>query len=155
MEIKLIVNGYTHTVTVAPDDYLSSVLRNLGYLSIRRGCDTGVCGACTIHLEGKAVLSCTTLAFRAHNKAITTIEGLAEKAAAIGKHLVAQGADQCGYCSTGLIMNILYLQSINPTPTDADIRHHLSGNLCRCTGYEGQLRAIKQYFEVTPHDNHW
>lgn len=153
MLIEVTVNGSRHEVLCPPDQYLSDTLRRLGYLSVRQGCDSGSCGACTIHLDGVAVLSCVTLAAKAHSRAITTVEGVRLQAEAIGTVLVSEGADQCGYCSAGLIMSILYLESQVAEPTEADIRRYLNGNLCRCTGYEGQLRAVKRYFEVKAHEN--
>lgn len=153
MIIKLTVNGKRHELNCEPDCSLSEALRTLGYLSVRQGCDTGNCGACTVHIDGKAVLSCITLAIRAQNKPILTIEGIPEKAREIGRILVDEGADQCGYCSSGLIMSILYLQSVVSNPSEDEMRHYLNGNLCRCTGYEGQLRAVKRYFEVMTNEN--
>lgn len=153
MLIKLKVNGCFHEVQCQTDEYLSDTLRRLGYLSVRQGCDTGTCGACTIHLDGIAVLACITLTALAQGKCVTTLEGIPGPAQRIGSLLVDEGADQCGYCSSGLIMSILYLESVVPEPTDEDIRHYLSGNLCRCTGYAGQLRAVKRYFEVKTHEN--
>ncbi len=153
MLIKLTVNGIPRQAECAPNEYLSDVLRRLGCLSVRQGCDTGTCGACTIHLDGVAVLSCITLAAQAQGKAVTTLEGVPEKARAVGALLVDEGADQCGFCSAGLIMNILYLETMVCDPTDADIAHYLNGNLCRCTGYAGQLRAVRRYFEVKAHEN--
>lgn len=153
MLIELTVNGFKHEIQCAPDEYLSDSLRQLGYLSVRQGCDTGSCGACTVHINGMAILSCITLAAQAHGKSITTIEGVPMQAKAIGTLLVEEGADQCGYCSSGLIMSILYLESVVSAPTDEDIRKYLNGNLCRCTGYAGQFRAVKRYFEVKAHEN--
>lgn len=153
MQIKLTVNGVPRQLECAPNEYLSDALRKVGLLSVRQGCDTGTCGACTIHLDGKAVLSCITLAAQAEGRSVTTLEGVPEKARAIGALLVDEGAEQCGYCSSGLIMNILYLESVAPNPTEAEIAHYLNGNLCRCTGYSGQLRAVKRYFEVKAHEN--
>ncbi len=153
MLIQLTVNGKAHEIQCPPDEYLSETLRRLGYLSIRQGCDTGSCGACTIHINGTAILSCITLTAQGQGKPITTIEGVQEQAKAVGTLLVDEGADQCGYCSSGLIMSILYLESVVPNPTDDEIHRYLNGNLCRCTGYAGQFRAVKRYFEVKNHEN--
>jgi len=153
MLIQLTVNGRNHEILCPADEYLADTLRNLGYLSVRQGCDTGSCGACTIHMNGIAILSCATLAAKAHGKKITTIEGVQKQAEKIGNLLVDEGADQCGYCSSGLIMNILYLESVVSNPTDAEIKLYLNGNLCRCTGYAGQFRAVKRYFEVKAYEN--
>lgn len=153
MLVEFTVNGQRHELLCPPDEYLSDTLRRLGYLSVRQGCDTGNCGACTIHIDQKAVLACVTLAAQAHGRQITTIEGVQKQAQRIGSLLVDEGADQCGYCSSGLIMNILYLESVVSTPTDDEIALYLNGNLCRCTGYAGQFRAVKRYFEVKSHEN--
>lgn len=153
MLITLTVNGTLHEILCPAEEYLSDTLRRLGYLSVRQGCDTGTCGACTIHIEGTAILSCITLTAQAQGKKITTLEGVREQAKQIGTLLVDEGADQCGYCSSGLIMNILYLESVVQQPTDAEIQHYLNGNLCRCTGYAGQIRAVKRYFEVKSYEN--
>lgn len=153
MLITLTVNGILHEIQCPAEEYLSDTLRRLGYLSVRQGCDTGTCGACTIHINGTAVLSCITLTAQAQGKKITTLEGVREQAKQIGTLLVDEGADQCGYCSSGLIMNILYLESVVQQPTDAEIQHYLNGNLCRCTGYAGQIRAVKRYFEVKSYEN--
>jgi len=148
MKINVKINGIKRTLDISPDEYLIDVLRKNGYMSLRQGCDTGTCGVCTIHMDGKAILSCVTLAAKADGHEITTIEGVQEEAERVGRYLVDEGVDQCGYCSAGTIMSILYLEKCVKNPTDEDILHYLSGNLCRCTGYEGQLRAIKKYLEA-------
>lgn len=153
MLIPLTINGTVHEINCPPDEYLANTLRHLGYLSVRPGCDTGSCGACTVHINGRATLSCATLTAQVQGKTVTTIEGVQEQAKAVGSLLVDEGADQCGYCSSGLIMSILYLESEISDPTDEEIKKYLNGNLCRCTGYAGQLRAVKRYFEVKKHEN--
>lgn len=153
MLIQLNVNQQQHRIVVSPEERLSTTLRRLGYLSVKEGCDTGNCGACTIHRDGKAVLSCMIFSITAEGQKLVTLEGAGPEAEQIGQLLVAEGAEQCGYCSSGLIMNILYLKSLDPNPSEATIKMHLNGNLCRCTGYEGQLRAINKYFEVIAHEN--
>ncbi|MTI67886.1 MAG: (2Fe-2S)-binding protein [Firmicutes bacterium] len=147
MKINLKINGEKKVFDVSADEYLADTLRKNGYLSVRKGCDTGSCGACTVHFDGKAILSCVMLSLRADGHEITTIEGVTKKAEKIGKYLVDEGVDQCGYCSPGTIMSILYLEKCIENPTDEEILHFMNGNLCRCTGYVGQLRAIKKYLE--------
>lgn len=148
MNISLIINGVKKSFEISPDEYLLDTLRKNNYLSIKKGCDTGACGVCTVHVNDKAVLSCTMLSARADGSKVTTIDGLSD-AQVIGSYLVEEGVDQCGYCSSGTIMSISYLESqVDGIPSDEDIIHYLNGNLCRCTGYEGQLRAIKRYLEV-------
>lgn len=148
MLVNLKINGRNYSLDVAPDEYLLTTLRNLGFLATKEGCDTSTCGVCTVHVDGKAVLSCTVLTCRLDGHEVTTIEGVQEEAAEIGRYLVGEGVEQCGYCSSGLIMSILYLERSVSRPSEEDIRHYLAGNLCRCSGYEGQLRAVKRYLEV-------
>ena len=149
MQIKVAVNGKEHIWEVAGDDFLADVLRQHGFLSIRQGCDTSCCGLCTIWLDGKPILSCTVLAARANGRAVTTIEGVKVQAEAFAKILAGEGAEQCGYCSPGFIMTVLAMQQELKNPSEEDIVHYLTGNLCRCTGYMGQVRAVKKYLEVT------
>ncbi|KKH58398.1 (2Fe-2S)-binding protein [Methanosarcina mazei] len=153
MKIKVKINGINKSLEIAPDEYLVDTLRNNGYLSVKRGCDTGACGVCTVHMDGKAVLSCIILSAKADGHEITTIEGLKEEAEKVGHYLVDEGAEQCGYCSTGTIMSILYLEKSVENPTEEDIHHYLNGNLCRCTGYQGQVRAIKRYLEAKKNES--
>ena len=134
--------GVGKTVTALT---LADVLRQEGYLSVRKGCDTSCCGLCTVWLEGKPVLSCTVPAFRAAGKEITTLEGVSEEAEAFAKVLAAEGAEQCGFCSPGFIMTVLAMKRELSQPSEEEILHYLTGNLCRCTGYMGQLRAVKIY----------
>jgi len=157
VKIKFTLNGDPVETDIRPDAFLIDVLRDLDCLGVKKGCDTGTCGACTIHFDNKPVLSCVMLAAKADGHEILTIEGVNDKAKSIGKYLVAEGVEQCGYCSPGTIMSILYLETLFNDPTDEDILCHLNGNLCRCSGYAGQLRAIKAYFnkinlEVDDHE---
>ncbi len=145
MEIKLKLNGKAITASVDPDTVLLDFLRTQGCLSVKRGCDTSNCGLCTVMLDGKPILSCSTLAVRADGREIHTLEGLQEEAADFVGFIADQGADQCGFCNPGFVMNTVALLRENPDPTDEDIRAFLAGNLCRCSGYEGQLRGIRNY----------
>jgi len=148
MIIKVNVNGINKNFDVEPHDSLLDILRKNGYLSIKKGCETGSCGVCTVLLDGSPVLSCATLAIRADSKEITTIEGIQPLAKEVGAYLVEEGVDQCGYCSPGLILTVIAMKTELKSPTVESIKHYLSGNLCRCTGYVGQLRAIKKYMGV-------
>ncbi len=145
MEIKLKLNGKAITASVDPDTVLLDFLRAQGCLSVKRGCDTSNCGLCTVMLDGKPILSCSTLAVRADGREIDTLEGLQEEAADFVGFIADQGADQCGFCNPGFVMNTVALLRENPNPTDEEIRAFLAGNLCRCSGYEGQLRGIRNY----------
>ncbi|MTI79696.1 MAG: 2Fe-2S iron-sulfur cluster binding domain-containing protein [Firmicutes bacterium] len=148
MQIETTINNKKVTLEAANDEFLADTLRNYGLLSIRQGCDTSCCGLCTVWIDGKPTLSCSTLAFRAQGRSITTIEGVQQEAKKFAEVLVAEGAEQCGFCSPGFIMTVLAMKNELNHPTEEEIVHYLTGNLCRCTGYMGQLRAVKKYLEV-------
>ncbi len=148
MLIKLWINDKVCSDDIAPDTLLIDFLRAKGQLSIKRGCETSNCGLCTVMLEGKPILSCSTLALRANGLHVTTIEGLQEEAKDFGAFLADEGAEQCGFCSPGFIMNVLAMSKELTNPTEGEIKKYLEGNLCRCTGYMGQLRAVKKYLEL-------
>ena len=147
MEIKLKLNGKIVADHIAPDMLLIDFLRDHGCLSVKRGCETSNCGLCTVLVDEKPVLSCSMLAARADGRSVTTLEGLQEEAAEFIGYIADQGADQCGFCNPGLVMNTIALLRENPDPTDDEIRAYLAGNLCRCTGYDGQLRGIRGYLD--------
>ena len=149
MQITTIVNKKTFVLDVAPGEMLADALRRNGYLSIRKGCDTSCCGLCTVWVDEKPVLSCTMPAFRAEGREITTIEGVAAEAEKFARILAAEGSEQCGFCSPGFIMTVLAMKKELSQPTEEQMKHYLAGNLCRCTGYMGQMRAVKTYLEVT------
>ena len=144
--IKLTVNGVEHAATVEPWTLLVYFLREyLGLTGTHVGCDTSQCGACTIHLNGRAVKSCTILAVQVSGADITTIEGLARDGA---PHPVQEGFRekhglQCGYCTPGMIMSATALLQTHPNPTDEEIKQALEGNLCRCTGYVNIVESIR------------
>lgn len=148
MLVELTVNGKKRKVEIEPEEYLVDSLRKLGNLSVKRGCDTGCCGLCSVWIDKKPTLSCSMITVRALNKEITTIEGLQKEASEFAEILVSEGAEQCGFCSPGFIMTVLAMKDELNNPTEEDIIHYLTGNLCRCTGYMGQLRAIKTYLGV-------
>ena len=147
MEIKLKLNGRNITASVEADTVLLDFLREKGCLSVKRGCDTSNCGLCTVLMDGKPILSCSTLAVRADGHEIYTLEGLQAEAADFVGFIADQGADQCGFCNPGFVMNTIALLRENPDPTDDEIRSFLAGNLCRCSGYDGQLRGIRAYLD--------
>ena len=148
MQITAKVNNKPITLEASPDDILADVLRQAGYLSVRKGCDTSCCGLCTVWLDGSPVLSCTVPAFRIQGRSVTTLEGVGSEAEEFANFLAAEGADQCGFCSPGFVMTVLAMKRELVSPTEEQIIHYLTGNLCRCTGYMGQLRAIKRYLGV-------
>jgi len=148
MKIELHVNGKFYSLDTNPDAFLLDILRELGFTSVRRGCDTGSCGACSVLVDGKPVLSCCYLAVRAQNHEITTVEGLGEEADKITEYIINEGADQCGYCGPALVVTTYALKQEIPNPTEEQIKQYLVGNYCRCSGYEGQMRGIKKYLGV-------
>ncbi len=147
MTITVTLNGKRITDDVAPDLLLYDWLRQKGCLSVKCGCETTNCGLCTVHVDGKPTLSCAMLAVRADKKTVTTLEGLQEEAIEFGGFMADEGAEQCGFCNPGFIMNVLAMKEEPDvyTWTDRQIKEYLEGNLCRCTGYAGHLRAIRRY----------
>ena len=150
--ITVKVDGSSFTDDVEPRTLLVLYLREqLGKTGTVVGCDTGNCGACTVHLDGRSVKSCSLLAVQADGHEITTIEGLATNGQL---HPMQQAfhenhALQCGYCTPGMVMTAIKLLEANPQPTDEEIRHGLEGNLCRCTGYENIVAAVRAASGVT------
>jgi carbon-monoxide dehydrogenase small subunit len=144
--VRLTVNGKVHDVQVEPRLLLVHLLRDdLALTGTHVGCDTTSCGACTVHLDGEAVKSCTVLAVQADGAQVTTIEGLQDGAAL---HPMQQAfwenhGLQCGYCTPGMIMAAVDLLQRNPSPSDEEIRKGLEGNLCRCTGYANIVKAVR------------
>ena len=147
MEVKFILNGKQACVEAAGDTILLDVLRELGCHSVKCGCETTNCGLCTVWIDGKSRLSCSILAASIEGQEVTTLEGVKEEAEEFGTFLANEGAEQCGFCSPGFIMNVLAMVRELEDPGTDEIKEYLSGNLCRCTGYMGQLRAIKKYLQ--------
>lgn len=148
MKLNLTINGQKKSLDILPGDMLADVLRSAGYTEVKKGCDTGSCGVCTVLLDGNPVLSCSFLAARAEGHEITTIRGKQKEAEEFADFLVAEGADQCGFCAPGFALTVLAMKDELSSPGEEEIKHYLAGNLCRCSGYEGQLRAIKKYLEA-------
>ena len=148
MQLETVINGRTTTLTFPNGEFLSETLRRYGYLSVKEGCDTGSCGLCTVWLDSMPVLSCSTLTARMAGREITTIDALQPEAAAFARFLVAEGAEQCGFCAPGFTMTVLAMKRQLTNPTEENINHYLAGNLCRCSGYKGQMRAIKKFMGV-------
>jgi aerobic carbon-monoxide dehydrogenase small subunit len=144
--IAITVNGARRELEVEPRQLLVYALREqVGLTGTNIGCDTTSCGACTVHLDGESVKSCTVLAVQADGREVTTIEGLAN---GDGLHPMQQAfrehhALQCGYCTPGMIMAATSFLNENPSPTENEIRHGLEGNLCRCTGYHNIVKAVQ------------
>lgn len=147
MLINIELNGKKIAREIEADTLLIDFVRNEGCSSVKRGCETANCGLCTVFLDEKPILSCSYLAARANGHKVTTLEGLQEEAAEFGAFIADQGAEQCGFCNPGFIMNALALFRENPNPCEEEIKEYLAGNLCRCSGYEGQLRGIMKFLE--------
>lgn len=146
VKVSITVNGTTHKGEVEPRLLLVHYLREtLGLTGTHVGCDTSQCGACTVHVDGQAVKSCTMFAVQADGSSVTTIEGLGSPGSL---HPVQEGfwemhGLQCGFCTPGMIMAAVDLLNKNPSPSEAEIRHALEGNYCRCTGYHNIVRAVQ------------
>ena len=145
MQIQIKVNGKLIKDDVSCDLLLIDFLRNHGCYSVKRGCETSNCGLCTVWMDEKPVLSCSILVARANNHSIVTLEGLQEEAKVFADFMANEGAEQCGFCSPGLIMNVLAMEKELKNPSEEEIKNYLAGNLCRCTGYMAQMRAITKY----------
>ncbi len=156
MDISITLNGKKVAASVAPDMSLLAFVREQGCKSVKCACETTNCGLCTVWLDGRAVLSCAVPMMRANGHDVTTLEGLQAESADFARCMAEEGAEQCGFCSPGLIMNVLAMereirdraaeQGVEPVmPSDEDMDSYLAGNLCRCTGYTSQRRAIRRY----------
>jgi len=144
--LELMINGDAFEIACAPNMTLLEALRDKAFLTgTKRGCDTGGCGACTVILDGEAVLACLTLAVEAEGCDIRTIEGIARdgKLSSLQETFVEHGAIQCGFCSPGFIMSATAMLAEIPSPGREEIRRHLAGNLCRCTGYAKIIGAVE------------
>ena len=135
MLVNINVNGKKIQQEIEPDLPLLDFLRANGCYSVKRGCETSNCGLCTVFMNDKPVLSCSILAARADGSSVTTLEGLQEEAKEFVAFIADQGAEQCGFCNPGFVMNAIALFRENPQPDENEIKEYLSGNLCRCSGY--------------------
>ena len=145
VQVRVTVNGEAHALAVEPRTLLVHLLRDtLGLTGTHIGCDTSNCGACTVHLDGQAVKSCTVLAVQADGAEVTTIEGMGttDNLHPLQEAFWNNHGLQCGYCTPGMIMAAADLLSRNPNPTEEEVRHGLEGNLCRCTGYHNIVKAV-------------
>ena len=145
-QLNFRVNGETHRLVVAPNRTLLEVLRDeLGLMGAREGCGIGMCGACTVLVDGKAISSCLLLAVQADGSEVTTVEGLSRDGQLhpVQQAYIDHAAFQCAYCTPGFILSTVALLQEHPNPDEETIRRYLSGNLCRCGSYENILRAVK------------
>jgi carbon-monoxide dehydrogenase small subunit len=154
MKVEFNLNGRRRRVDVEPNQLLLNLLREeLGLTGTKYGCGIGVCGACTVLLDGEPVLSCLTLAVEVDGREVETIEGLGkgERLDPLQEAFMEAGAIQCGFCTPGFIMTAKALLRENPEPTEREIREYLKGNLCRCTGYVNIVKAVKLAAERSKH----
>lgn len=147
MQITLTINGKQYRDDIKADLLLIDYLRSKGFYSVKRGCETSNCGLCTVWLDEKPVLSCSMLAAKANGHRVTTLEGLEKEAHEFAVFMAKEGAEQCGFCSPGFVMNVLAMKNELNNPSEEEIKHYLAGNLCRCTGYMGQMRAVMKYLK--------
>ncbi len=144
IEIRFTVDGRDHETAVRPGESLMDVLRRLGYKSVKNGCDRGDCGSCAVLLDGRAVNACLVFAAKADGRSVTTAESLDSHGELhpLQTASLDLGAVQCGFCTPGILMLAVDLLSVNPDPTEAEVREALTGNYCRCTGYVKPVEAI-------------
>jgi len=147
MKIHLWLNGKEISDEISPDMPLLEYVRTKGCYSVKRGCETANCGLCTVLMDERPVLSCSMLAVRADGKRIVTLEGMQEEAKEFGAFMANEGAEQCGFCNPGFIMNVFAMLKELEDPTEEDILEYLSGNLCRCSGFVGQTRSILKFLD--------
>lgn len=147
MNITFWLNGVKRQAEVRPDELLLDFLRKNSCYSVKRGCETANCGLCTVLMDERSVLSCSMLAARADGKRIVTLEGMQEEAKEFGAFMANEGAEQCGFCNPGFIMNVFAMLKELEDPTEEDILEYLSGNLCRCSGFVGQTRSILKFLD--------
>lgn len=145
IEITYWLNGKKNKAAIDDGIMLYDFLRSQGCYSVKCGCETTNCGLCTVWLDEKPILSCAVLAARIDGHHVMTLEGLQEEAKEFAVYMGQEGADQCGYCNPGFVMNVLAMVREMEQPTEAAIKEFLSGNLCRCTGYVSHMRALKAF----------
>ena len=145
MNIKFWLNGIQRQEEVDPGMLLIDFLREKGCYSVKRGCDTANCGLCTVLMDEKPILSCSMLAVRIDGKKIVTLEGLQKEAEEFGTFLANEGAEQCGFCNPGFIMNVIAMIRELEEPDEEQIKEYLAGNLCRCSGFVSQTASILKY----------
>ena len=147
MLVKFKLNGLDVELNVKPGEYLLDSLRNYGVKSVKKGCDGTSCGACTVLVDNKPILSCGYLTARVEGHEVLTVEAIQEEAAKLSEYFSKEGADQCGFCNTGLALTIYALSKEYENPTDDEIKDYIVGNLCRCSGLQSQVNAIKKYLK--------
>ncbi len=147
MLVSFYLNNVRVSYDVRPDEYLAETLRKHGVKSVKVGCNETSCGSCTLLLEDKPVMSCGVLTASIEGKKVTTVEGIREEAKKISHYFSEEGADQCGFCNVGFALVIYSLKRTIKNPTDEQIKDYIVGNLCRCSGLQSQINAIKAYLK--------
>ena len=147
MLVTFFLNNTEVSYSVNPGEYLADTLRKHGLKSIKVGCNESSCGSCTLLVDNKPMMSCSLLTASVEGKHITTIEGIQEEAAKISRCFSEEGADQCGFCNVGYALVIYSLKREYKNPTDEEIKNYIVGNLCRCSGLQSQIKAIKAYLK--------
>ena len=145
MVVKFILNGLDVEYVIKPGEYLLDTLRSNGIKSVKKGCDASACGVCTVLVDDKPVLSCSLLTAKVEGHRVTTVEAIQDEAGELSEYFSREGSDQCGYCNAAYALMVHALKKENPHPTDEEIKDYMVGNLCRCTGYQSQQKAIKAY----------
>lgn len=145
MLVTFNLNGLMVETNIQPGEYLLDTLRSLGVKSVKKGCDSSACGVCTVLLDKKPVLSCSVLTAKIEGHCVETVESIQDEAAEISEYFAREGADQCGFCNAAFALCIHALKEENPHPTAKEISDYMVGNLCRCTGYQSQQKAIQKY----------
>jgi carbon-monoxide dehydrogenase small subunit len=146
MKIGYCLNGRNENDEINPNVTLLKFLRSKGCYSVKCGCETTNCGLCTVWLDDTPVLSCAVLAVRIDGHQVTTLEGLRTEALEFARYMGREGADQCGFCNPGFVMNVLAMvRELSDHPTEDEVKEYLAGNLCRCTGYVSHMRALRAY----------
>ena len=146
MVVKFNLNGLDVEWVIKPGEYLLDTLRSHYIKSVKKGCDGSACGVCTVLVDDKPVLSCSVLTAKVEGHKVMTVEAIQDEAAELSECFSRHGSDQCGFCNAAFALMVHALKKENPNPSDQEIKDFMVGNLCRCTGYNGQQKAIKEYF---------
>lgn len=149
VDIILNVNENDIALRIEPGEMLCDSLNRIGFKSVRKACGTGSCGVCTVLLDERPIPSCLYMTAKAEGHRITTIEGVRQEAEKVAGIMAEEGTVQCGFCNTGFVLTVISMKTNMENPCDNDIKNYLAGNLCRCSGYQGQLRAVKKYLGVS------
>lgn len=149
MRINMKINDSDRSFDIEPSEMLYDTLKKSGITSVKKSCGNGSCGVCTVLLDGNPIPSCSYLTVKCDEHSITTIEGVPDEAEKIGMYLTAEGSVQCGFCTPGFLLTIIAMKKELKDPTEEKIKNYLVGNMCRCSGYQGHLRAIKKYLGVS------